>query len=170
MKFSLFIALMIVSTPALSADGVAAVSAMSADGVTVTATPASRSAMAIGKPNIPECKMDEHSSVSINVNFTGSSIAEVKKMIDEQTRKISEYAKQQKFKKFRLNNSNFNIDDDNSGSDCLVAMKYKGNGNFNYEMGDANEAMKFIDFLATQKIKAGLSVDSNRSGVCRDDD
>jgi len=163
-----FVAALLVSSPVLSADGdVVAVAGIRGDG-----TPVATAQPAINLQT-PQCKLNERASVNINLHLKGNSVAEVKKNLDDILSKTADYVKKEKFKKFEISSSNFQIDQENNGNDygnCDAKKEYNGNGNYSYEMRNSAEAMKLIDYLASQKIDASLSISSNKSGYCPNGD
>ncbi len=115
------------------------------------------------------CEMKETVTININFNLKASSLAEAKKMFDDQSAKVAEFAKAQSLSKLDLQSQSYNIntnvrDYDNNGQP--MSYSYQVSGSSSYKLDNAEAAFKFAEFLAAQKIQVGLNSSSYRQGNC----
>lgn len=116
-----------------------------------------------------ECTLQENVTLSVTYNFKASSFAEAKKMFDDHVAKVQTFAKQQKLKKFSLQNQNYNIYAQplNYNPDGTPnSFTYQINGSSSYVMDNADAAFTFAEFLTKQKMQVGLNSNSYRQGNC----
>ena len=120
-------------------------------------------------PASKEC-MKENVTINISYNnLKGKNFDDIKKLFDEQTAKINEYAKQQKISKFDLTSKNYNVSAsaatyDTSGKP--ETFNYSGSGSSSYTLDNSGTAFKFCEFLVSQKIQVSMSSNVYNQGNC----
>jgi uncharacterized protein YggE len=114
-----------------------------------------------------QCGMQENMTLTVNFNFKAKNFTDAKQKFDQQLATVTEYAKQQKIKKFDLQNQNYNIyaqpssyNPDGSPTDYT----YQVTGSSNYMMDNADAAFKFAEFLTQLKMQVSLNSNSYRTG------
>lgn len=115
------------------------------------------------------CTMKETVTLNVTYNFKANTLAEAKKMYDEQNAKVGEFAKKQVTGKFDVQSQNYNIygSPQNYGPDGQPqSYSYQVSGSTGYMMDDADMAFKFAEFLTSQKMQVGINSNSYRQGNC----
>lgn len=109
-----------------------------------------------------KCGVQEQVAISISFNLTADSFAQAKTKYDEKMQSISDYAKKQEMKKFELQSMNYNINSNYNNN----VQNYQINGSVNYQVGNADEAIKFAEFLTGQKFNVSVNGSSYKNGNC----
>ncbi|MEQ1705971.1 MAG: hypothetical protein ABL867_08400 [Rickettsiales bacterium] len=113
----------------------------------------------------PKCGFQEQVSISINFNLTAEGFTQAKGKFDEKMVVIADYAKNQKLQKFELQSMNYNINSNYNGS----MQNYQLSGSVNYQMANADDAIKFAEFLTQQKLNVSVNGNSYKNGsMCND--
>lgn len=115
---------------------------------------------AITVPVTSKCGFQEQVSIGINFNLTAEGFTQAKQKYDEKMQVIADYAKKQNLQKFELQSMNYNINSNYNGA----MQNYQLNGSVNYQMANADDAIKFAEFLTQQKLNVSVNGNSYKNG------